>query len=99
MPKRAAIGSAPFISKAGGVRRSRGGDVTIQSCGGEAEAVRDLRHADVGIGEHRLRGFEVVPVRFSGQPPVPTAGRPTARLNTFRRLAQSAAALISALIR
>jgi len=62
--------------------------------------VRDLRHADVGIGEHRLGGLDVV-VRqsFGGRPPVRPA-RPRggeARLGTlpdqaafeFRQLAKN----------
>jgi hypothetical protein len=67
-------------------RSSRGGDVTIERRGRDAEAVRDLRHADVGIGEHRLGGLDVV-VRqsFGGRPPVRPA-RPRggeARLGTL----------------
>jgi hypothetical protein len=42
-------GRAPF-SNAGGIRSSRGGDVPIERRGRDTELVRDLSHADVGIG-------------------------------------------------
>jgi hypothetical protein len=45
-------------------RGSRGGDVTIERRGGDAEAVRDLSDADVGIGQHRLGGLNVVVREF-----------------------------------
>ena len=46
------------------MRSSRGGNVTIQRRRRDAKAVRDLRHADVGIGEHRLSGLDVVVRQF-----------------------------------
>jgi hypothetical protein len=52
------------LSNAWGIRGSRGGDVTIERRRRDAEAVRDLRHADVGIGEHRLGGLDVVVGEF-----------------------------------
>ena len=42
------------------MRGSRGRDVTIERCRRHAEAVCDLRHADIGIGEHCPRRFELV---------------------------------------
>lgn len=42
------------------MRSSRCGDVTIKRSGRNAKPVRDLSHADVGIGEHRLSGLDVV---------------------------------------
>ena len=36
----------------------------IERRGRDAEAVRDLRHADVGIGEHRLGALDVVVRQF-----------------------------------
>jgi hypothetical protein len=46
------------------VRGSRGGDVAIERRGRDPEAVRDLRHADVRIGQHRLGGLDVVVGEF-----------------------------------
>ena len=42
----------PF-SNAWGIRGPRGGQISIQRRRRDAEAVCDLSHADVGIGEHR----------------------------------------------
>jgi hypothetical protein len=53
----------PF-SNAWGIRGSRGRDVPIERRRGHAEAVRDVRHADVGIGERRLGGLDVVVREF-----------------------------------
>jgi hypothetical protein len=41
------------LSNAWGIRGSCGREVPIERRRGHAEAVRDLGHADVGIGEHR----------------------------------------------
>ena len=48
------------VSNTRSIRGSRGGDVPIKRRGRDAEAVRDLRHADVGIGKQRSRDIEVV---------------------------------------
>ncbi len=50
------------------MRSSRGGDVTIERSGRNAKAVRDLRHANVWISEHRLSGFDVVVRQFRRTP-------------------------------
>jgi hypothetical protein len=52
------------LSNAWGIRGSRGRYVPIERRRRHAEAVRDLRHADVGIGEHRLGGLDVVVREF-----------------------------------
>ena len=44
------------LSNAWGIRGSCGRDVPIERRRGHAEAVRDLGHADVGIGQQRLGG-------------------------------------------
>jgi hypothetical protein len=54
---------APF-SNVRGIRGSRGGDVPVECRRRDAEAVRDLGHADVGIGEHCLGGLDVVVREF-----------------------------------
>src|ERR1700687_2990472 len=48
------------LSTVRGVRGSCGRDVPIEGRRRDAEAVRDLSHADVGIGEHRLGGLDVL---------------------------------------
>ena len=45
------------LSNVGKLSGARGGDVTIERRGRDAEAVRDLGHADVGIGQQRLGGL------------------------------------------
>jgi hypothetical protein len=52
------------LSNAWGIRGSRGRYVPIERRRRHAEAVRDLRHADVGIGKHRLGGLDVVVGEF-----------------------------------
>jgi hypothetical protein len=42
----------------GQIHGSCGGNVVIERRRRDAETVRDLRHADVGIGEHRLDGLD-----------------------------------------
>jgi hypothetical protein len=42
------------------IRGSRGGDATIERRRRDAEPLRDLSYSDVGIGEHRLGGLDVV---------------------------------------
>jgi hypothetical protein len=49
-----------FGSHAEGIRSSRGGNISIEPLGRDAEAVRDLSDANVGIGEQRPCGFKVV---------------------------------------
>ena len=67
------------FSTAWGIRGSRGGDVTIERRWRDAEAVRDLGHAVVGIGQHRLGGFDVVVRQFrrtaSGAACAPRGGK------------------------
>src|ERR1700719_4087651 len=69
---------APF-STVWGIRGSCGGDVPIERRGRDAEAVRDLSHADVGIGEQRLGGLDVVVREFrrpaSGAANAPRGGK------------------------
>jgi hypothetical protein len=52
-------GGAPF-SNSRRIRGSCGGDVAIERRGRDAEAMRDLSYADVGISQHRLGGLDVV---------------------------------------
>jgi hypothetical protein len=52
------------ISNIRGIRGSRGGDVAIERRGRHAEAVRDLGNADVGVGQQRLGGLDVVVREF-----------------------------------
>jgi hypothetical protein len=67
----------PF-SNAWGIRGPRGGHISIERRRRDAEAVRDLSHADVGIGEHRLGGLDVVVGEFrrpaSGAASMPRGG-------------------------
>jgi len=49
----------PF-SNTWGIRGPRGRHISIERRRRDAEAVRDLSHADVGIGEHRLGGLDVL---------------------------------------
>src|ERR1700686_1001165 len=52
------------LSNARGIRGSRGGDVTIERRRRDAEPLRALSYSDVGIGEHRLGGIDVVVGEF-----------------------------------
>ena len=52
------------LSNARGIRGSRGGDVTIERRRRDAEPLRDLSYSDLGIGEHRLGGLDVVVGEF-----------------------------------
>jgi hypothetical protein len=52
------------LSNARGIRGTCRGDVAVERRRRDSEAVRDLRHADVGIGERRLRGLNVVVCQF-----------------------------------
>ena len=74
----------PF-SNAWGIRGPRGGHISIQRRRRDAEAVCDLSHADVGIGEHRLGGLDIVVSEFrrpaSGAASTPRGGE--ARLGTL----------------
>jgi hypothetical protein len=75
----------PKIPLLGKIRASRGRDITIERRRGHPEAVRDLGHADVGIGQHRLGGLDVVVCEFrrtaSGAASAPRGGE--ARLGTL----------------
>ena len=68
----------PF-SNAWGIRGPRGWHISIQHRRRDAEAVRDLSHADVGIGEHRLGRLDVVVGKFwwtaSGAARAPGGGK------------------------
>jgi hypothetical protein len=68
------------------IRGSCGGDVPIERCRRDTEAMRDLRHADVGIGQHRLGGLDVVICEFRRTAPgaasAPRGGK--ARLGALR---------------
>src|SRR5205823_12883873 len=72
------VGRAPF-SNVRGIRGSCGGDVPIGRRGRDAEAVRDLSHADVRISEHCLSGLNVVLREFrrtaSGAAKAPRGGK------------------------
>jgi hypothetical protein len=48
------------LSNARGIRGSGGGDVTIERRRRDAEPLRNLSYSDVGIGEHRLGGLDVI---------------------------------------
>jgi hypothetical protein len=50
------------------MRGSRGRDVSIERRGRDAEAVRDLRYADVGISQQRLGDLDVVVSEFRRTP-------------------------------
>ena len=51
-----APGNPPSIAPSGGgIRGSRGRDVSIERRRGHAEAMSDLGHTDIGIGEHGRR--------------------------------------------
>jgi hypothetical protein len=69
----------PF-SNAWGIRGPRGGHISIERRRRDAEAVRDLSYADVGIGEHRLGCLDVVVGEFrrpaSGAASTPRGGEP-----------------------
>ena len=52
------------LSNAWGIRGSCGRDVPIKRRRGDAEAVCDLGHADVGVRQHRLGGLDVVVREF-----------------------------------
>jgi len=66
------------LSNAWRIRGSRGRDVPIERRRGYAEAVRNLGHADVGVGQHRLGGLDVVVGKFwraaSGAARAPSGG-------------------------
>jgi hypothetical protein len=78
-PGASGLWGAP-LSTVRGIRGSCGGDVPIERRGRDAEAVRDLSHADVGIGEQRLGGLDVVVREFrrpgSGAASAPRGGKP-----------------------
>jgi hypothetical protein len=52
--------AASGVSTVWKIRGARGGDVTIKRRRRDAEAVRDLRHADIRIGEQGSRGFKII---------------------------------------
>jgi hypothetical protein len=56
------------LSKARRIRGSRGGDVSIERRRRDAKAMRDLRHAYIGVGQHRLGSFDVVLGQFRRTP-------------------------------
>src|SRR4051812_24298109 len=49
-----------LLSNARGIRGSCGRKVPIERRGGDTKALRDLSEGDVGTGEHRLGGLDVV---------------------------------------
>jgi len=59
-------GSTEIARNARSIRGSRRWDVPIERRGRDAEAVRYLGHGDVGIGEHRLGGLDIVIGEFRG---------------------------------
>ena len=52
------------LSKLGKIPSARGGDVPIERRRRDPETVCDLSDADVGIGQHRLGGLDVVVGEF-----------------------------------
>ena len=60
------------------IRGARGGDVPIERRRRDTETVCDLGDADVGIGQHRLGGLDVVVGEFrrsaSGAAGAPSSG-------------------------
>jgi hypothetical protein len=56
--------SALLLSDAWRIRGSRSRDVPIEPRRRDAEPLRDLSYSDVGIGEHRLGGLDVVVGEF-----------------------------------
>src|SRR5271169_3550339 len=73
------------LSNAWGIRGSCGRDVPIERRRRDAEPLRDLSYSDVGIGEQRLGGLDVVVGEFrrsaSGAAGAPRGGQ--ARLGTL----------------
>jgi hypothetical protein len=55
---------------AGQIRNSRGGYIAIERRGGNAEMVRDLGDADIGIGRYTLAASMSSSSSFGGRPPV-----------------------------
>src|SRR5215213_10892324 len=43
-----------------GIRSACGREIPVERRGGDAEALCDLRYGDIGVGEHRLCGLDVV---------------------------------------
>jgi hypothetical protein len=73
------------LSRTRKIRGSRGGDVPIERRRRYTQAMRDLGDADVGIGQQRLRGLDVVLREFrrtSSRAAKPTGGG-EARLGAF----------------
>jgi hypothetical protein len=62
--ERPVFGLERRLSNAWRICASCGRDVAIERRRGHAEAVRDLGHADVGIGQQRLGGLDVVVGEF-----------------------------------
>ena len=52
------------------IRGSCSGNIAIERRGKDAETVRDLGHADVGISQQRLGGLDVVVGRLGVEMPV-----------------------------
>ena len=62
--ERRVFGVKPPLSNARRIRGSRGRDVPIERCRRDAEALRNLRHADITIGQHGLGGLDVLVGQF-----------------------------------
>ena len=74
------------FSNVGEVRGSRGGDVPIQRRGRDAKAVRGLRYADIGIGEHRklkLFAHGLATIIGAERTPLGTVGERRQQLGEF----------------
>ena len=83
MPLPRSWGALLLLSSASGIRSSRGGDVPIERRGRDAEAVRDLGDADVGIGQQCPRGVKVIVGEF-GRTASGAAGAPSGGVETVR---------------
>jgi len=79
----------PF-SNAWGIRGSCGGDVPIKRCRRDAETMRDLCDADVGISQQRPGSLDVIVREFRRPPPL-AAKATGSREARLRSLADQAA--------
>src|SRR3954447_2151086 len=62
------LGAGQPLSSARGICGSCGGNIPIERGGGDTKALRNLSDGDVGIGQHRLGGLDVVLCQFWRSP-------------------------------
>ena len=79
-----------LVSNSRGIRAARSGDVAIERRGRDAKAVRNLRNADIGIGEQCPRGFKVFLCKLR-RSPAGAAEAPSGGKTCFGALADQAA--------